>query len=396
MDEKDTAEADRRSAAEFYRYQVTTASNADNTPNFTGVLAVRIPADDSPISHTAPGLTAATYYFRVQAGNIMGDGAWSEASAGATVPRVPADGGWTYRLDISRSTITPGSATGASVSLVATFEAALEDMGDIVTLSASSAGTVAANVPSESPQSVGFGDSPTGTLSATSQARGLTSGSCTSDPSKGSIECTIPITSESQAIFAAEGTTSGNWLIGATLYSFSMTAIINGIGSIDSPVADEVTAGSIFAGNRPPVAQGTISNMSFIEGDAAKTVDVTAYFNDLENDVLIYGAESDNRAVATVSVTGSSMMVSSGIPGEATITVTATDEGGSGQSAEQSFTVTVEASSPPKPSPTPPPRNRAPEVEGSIRVPTMTEDGRSKSIDLSSSRLLKNSCLKQF
>ena len=195
----DTAEADRRSAAEFYRYQVTTDLNADNTPNFTG-LEVGIPADDSPTSHTAPGLTAATYYFRVQAGNIKGDGAWSEASAGATVTRVPADGGWTYRLDISRSTITPGSATGASVSLVATFEAASEDEGDIVTLSASSAGTVAANVPSESPQPVGFGDSPTGSLSATSQARGLTSGSCTSDPSKGSIECTIPITSGTQAI----------------------------------------------------------------------------------------------------------------------------------------------------------------------------------------------------
>ena len=138
-----------------------------------------------------------------------------------------------------------------------------------------------------------------------------------------------------------------------------MTAIINGFNNpADSPVPDDVMAGSIRVGNRPPVAQGTISNMSFIEGDAAKTVDVTAYFNDLENDVLIYGAESDNRAVATVSVTGSSMMVSSGIPGEATITVTATDEGGSALCPEQNFTVTVEASPPPKPSPTPPPRNR--------------------------------------
>ena len=108
---EDTAKADRRSAAEFYRYQVTTALTGDNIPNFTGA-AIKIRAADSPTSHTALGLTADTYCFRVQAANTKGTGDWSAASAGATVTRVLADGGWTYRLDISPSTITPGSATG--------------------------------------------------------------------------------------------------------------------------------------------------------------------------------------------------------------------------------------------------------------------------------------------
>ena len=136
---EDTAEADRRSAAEFYRYQVTTALTGDNIPNFTGA-AIKIRAADSPTSHTALGLTADTYYFRVQAANTKGTGDWSAASAGATVTRVLADGGWTYRLDISPSTITPGSATGAEVSLVATWTAHAVDVGKIVSLSVKGGG----------------------------------------------------------------------------------------------------------------------------------------------------------------------------------------------------------------------------------------------------------------
>ena len=163
---EDTAKADRRSAAEFYRYQVTTALTGDNIPNFTGA-AIKIRAADSPTSHTALGLTADTYCFRVQAANTKGTGDWSAASAGATVTRVLADGGWTYRLDISPSTITPGSATGDEVSLVATWTVHAVDVGKIVSLSVKGGGGGGAEVESATPQLVGFGTGSGGVLGTT-------------------------------------------------------------------------------------------------------------------------------------------------------------------------------------------------------------------------------------
>ena len=68
-------------------------------------------------------------------------------------------------------------------------------------------------------------------------------------------------------------------------------------------------------------------------------MDVSAYFTDPDEDALSYAAESTEAAIATVKVSGDSVIVSAVAQGRATVTVTATDPGG--LSAEQSFAVNV-------------------------------------------------------
>ena len=84
--------------------------------------------------------------------------------------------------------------------------------------------------------------------------------------------------------------------------------------------------------------------------DSAATVDVAGGFMDPDGDSLRYGAVSSEPSRASVAVAGSSVTVTGGAAGSATVTVTATDP--EGLSATQSFRVTVP--------------NRAPQAVGTI------------------------------
>ncbi len=91
--------------------------------------------------------------------------------------------------------------------------------------------------------------------------------------------------------------------------------------------------------NSPPEPVGTLSPLQVGLGAAAVTVDVSGAFRDPDGDALAYGATSSAAQVATVSVSGSRVMVRPHAEGTATIRVTATDPGG--LSATQSFTASV-------------------------------------------------------
>ena len=80
------------------------------------------------------------------------------------MPAAPADGTWTYRVALDPVKITPGGDSGSEVSLVATWQADPADLSEIVTLSASGAGSADAKVDSATPQLVGFGTSSCGGL----------------------------------------------------------------------------------------------------------------------------------------------------------------------------------------------------------------------------------------
>ena len=90
---------------------------------------------------------------------------------------------------------------------------------------------------------------------------------------------------------------------------------------------------------RRPVARGRIDDLSFAADRAARTVDVAAYFSDPDGDALSFKAASSNRNVAAVRSDRSTLTVTPGVRGSATITVTASDPGG--LSAVQRFQVTV-------------------------------------------------------
>ena len=94
-------------------------------------------------------------------------------------------------------------------------------------------------------------------------------------------------------------------------------------------------------GNQPPVTVGRLAPLTLGVGDAAVTVEVSGAFRDPDGDRLTYAANSSSLAVATVTVSGSRVVVTPMSAGAATVTVTANDIAGSNTPAVQRFRVTV-------------------------------------------------------
>lgn len=94
---------------------------------------------------------------------------------------------------------------------------------------------------------------------------------------------------------------------------------------------------------QPPTACGSLPQVTVNVGES--TV-VPACFNDPNGDRLTYTATSSNPAVATASISGTSVMVAAVAPGNASVTVTAADPGG--LQAQQTLRVLV-PNRPPQP-----------------------------------------------
>ena len=118
--------------------------------------------------------------------------------------------------------------------------------------------------------------------------------------------------------------------------------------------------------NRPPQAVGTIPEQTPSVGETA-TVELSSYFSDPDGDALSYTAASSNAAVAGVSVSVSSVVVTAFAQGGVTVTVTARDP--QGLVAQQRFQVTVP--------------NRAPEAVDAIPARTLSV-GETGTVDISS------------
>lgn len=90
--------------------------------------------------------------------------------------------------------------------------------------------------------------------------------------------------------------------------------------------------------NQAPIPVGSIPAQQVPATDTV-TVDVTAYFNDPDNDRLVYSATTSNASVASASVAGAIVSVVALTKGTATVTVTARDPGG--LTAAQTLDITV-------------------------------------------------------
>ena len=90
--------------------------------------------------------------------------------------------------------------------------------------------------------------------------------------------------------------------------------------------------------NRSPVVTDSISDQEIFRGDSA-TLDLTAHFEDPDEDSLAFTPTSSDSSVARVSVSGGGLKVTAMGQGTAAVTVTATDPGG--LAASQTFEVTV-------------------------------------------------------
>ena len=120
-------------------------------------------------------------------------------------------------------------------------------------------------------------------------------------------------------------------------YTYWVAAVIAG-GEVARSTPAPVTAG---AANQPPVATGTLEDVTLLLGAEAVAVDVAGAFRDPDDDSLAYTAVTSDTSVATVSKSGSQVTITPVGAGRAIVTVTATDTVGSNQSATQRFKVAV-------------------------------------------------------
>ena len=128
------------------------------------------------------------------------------------------------------------------------------------------------------------------------------------------------------------------------------------------------TAGITVMGvNRGPTLTDTIPHQDLTVGDTV-ALDISNTFTDPDGDTLSFTVETDDDAVATVSLDGSMVTLVAVGPGSAFITVTATDPDGA--SAAQTFAANVAQG------------NRAPMAVGEIAAQTVTA-GQSVTVDVS-------------
>ena len=121
--------------------------------------------------------------------------------------------------------------------------------------------------------------------------------------------------------------------------------------------------------SQPPVAVGSLPDISINQNPAGRTVDVSAAFEDPEGDALTYGASSSKSGVVTATGTNAGVKLVPKGRGVATVTVTADDEPESNASARQQFAVTV--------------RNDAPEAAGTIAAPPLQVGDGARTVDVS-------------
>lgn len=99
--------------------------------------------------------------------------------------------------------------------------------------------------------------------------------------------------------------------------------------------------------NQAPVAVGSIPAQTVTAGEVV-SLDVASYFSDPDGDALSYAASTSSPAIASPTVSGSTLTIAGVSDGAATVTVTARDPGG--LTATQNASVTVERpNAPPMP-----------------------------------------------
>ena len=117
-------------------------------------------------------------------------------------------------------------------------------------------------------------------------------------------------------------------------YIYQVVAVVDGGEAVRS-----ATVSVTVAGNKRPMAVGTLRSRRLLVGDSAMT-EVGGAFQDPEGDTINYDVSSSDTTVARVTLSGTRVTIIPVAEGRAIITVTATDDG-SNQSRTQQFRVTV-------------------------------------------------------
>ncbi len=127
-------------------------------------------------------------------------------------------------------------------------------------------------------------------------------------------------------------------LVNGTAYTFQLRAV-NAVGNGDSATASATPR----VGNNPPTVQNRLADRRLTAGKTL-VVDISATFDDHDDDELTYTATSGDPAAASVTLSAASLTLTGVAAGKATVTVTASD---GTESASDAFAVTVQADTQP-------------------------------------------------
>ena len=130
-----------------------------------------------------------------------------------------------------------------------------------------------------------------------------------------------------------------------------------------------VFVSGVAEANNAPTAVGTIPDQTVKLGGGTIAVEADGYFQDTDGDTLVFSAGSSDTAIATVSVSSVTVVISPVAVGTAKITIDAIDP--DGLMAKQEVSVTVK------------PKNRAPVVDSAIPDETLTVGGSVGEVDFS-------------
>ena len=183
---------------------------------------------------------------------------------------------------------------------------------------------------------VKVGTMPTQTVSVTGSAATVDLSDYFSDPELNPLTYSATSSNTSKVTVSVSGAT----LTITPVATGSATITVNATDISNGAATQTFTARVIS--NRSPTRVGSIPTQSVRVGGSTTTVDVSSYFSDPDGNPLTYSATSSSTSKATVSMSGSTLVISAVAAGSATISVKATDTYNA--SATQSFSVKVVAS----------------------------------------------------
>ena len=221
----------------------------------------------------------------------------------------------------------------------------------------SAAQSFAVSVPNRAPEAVGM---IAGLEVAVDSAVAVDVTAYFVDPDQDELEYSASVLDSTLAAVAMSGGTVT--VTGVAAGSTTVTVTAGDPGGLAA-----VQSFAVTVPNQAPEAVGTITPR-VVERNQSVSFDVSPYFNDPDGDDLAYSAASSSTSRASVTVSGSVLVITGGRIGRATITVTAHDP--DGLTAEQSFEVRIRQ------------RNRPPRSAGTIPDQVTSEDG-TTSVDVS-------------
>ncbi len=325
-----------------------TVTASDGTDTATQTIAVTVETNKAPTKVSSipaqtltVGGSAATMdvssYFSDPDGDSLSYTALSSNIAKATVSKSAAT-----------ITITPVAAGSVTVTVTATDGIA------------AAAQTIAVTVKSK-PTKVG--SIPAMTVTMGKSAKTVDVSSYFKDADGDTLTYTATSSDNAKATVSVSSSTVSVTPKAVGTPTVTVTATDPSNNSVDQTISVAVV------NNRKPTKVGTIPNQTVAVGRNAKTVDVSGYFSDPDDDTLTYTASSSAEAKATVSVSESTVSIAAVAKGSATITVTASD---GALSVAQTIAVTVSAQA-----------NRAPTKEGTIPAMTVSKTKGAETVDVS-------------